>query len=154
MKKTVLLTLVLLAAVPAVSWAQSIPGVYVLCPKNKPENCVPAEQAFRAAFPHDQTGPYLLIRGDGGGYMAPNDRITMDFTWNHLGDDSILLMMNDSKKSKVKYQIQGGLLKNLSTRELYILSLRDEDWNKPNIPDSQAKGKKAKTKRSRSGAQK
>ena len=147
MKKlaTIILGVGLMAALSPLALAQQheLEGIYVQCPKNSLENCPGAAAEFKAAFPGDQIGPYLMIRKDGGGYLAPNEKVTTDFTWQLLGDNAILLKMDDAKRSHVKYQTDGDLLVNIDSKDIFVQSIPDSEWNKAPV---KAKKKKARSR--------
>lgn len=109
----------------------NVAGVYVNCPKNKEENCGAASEEFRAFFPHDQTAPYLMIRKDGRGYVAPNNKRTVDFTWRFIGGDAVLIDLEGSQSRTVEYRAVGRHLRNMVTGELFYMSLTDDEWNVP-----------------------
>lgn len=143
MKKLATIILGLMAVLPSAALTQEheLEGIYVKCPKNNLENCPAAAAEFKASFPGGQVGPYLMIRKDGGGYIAPNDKITTDFTWQFLGDNAILLKMDDARKSYVKYQTDGELLVNIDSKDIFVQSIPDSEWNKAPV-----KAEKKKTR--------
>ena len=136
MKKLIFaLMLAGLTAGPAL--AQDLPGVYVECPEKSEANCAAADAAFRDEFPTGQTGPYLLIRGDGGGYLAPDDRSTIDFQWEATGDNSYTLRMRDQKKSRSTMVLNGQVLREAKTGRIYYRSISDAEWNPKPMPFKQ-----------------
>ena len=125
----------------------NVAGVYVNCPKNREETCGEANAEFRAAFPQDQTAPYIMIRKDGRGYVAPDHKRTFDFVWQFLGDNALLIIMEDSKHRKIEYRTEGRYLRNVSTGELFYLSLTDAEWNVEPEPYSKIKARREKAKK-------
>ena len=124
----------------------NVAGVYVNCPKNKEENCGQASEEFKIAFPVDQTAPYVLIRKDGRGFLAPDEKRTIAFTWQFLGDNALLIIMEDARHQKVEYRAEGRYLRNMTTGDLFYMSLTDAEWNVTPEPYSKIKARKEKKK--------
>jgi len=147
MKKiTLVLAFVLLS--PLAAQAQDLAGVYAHCPRKDPGNCPEQVAAFREEFPIGQPGPFILLRKDGGGYMAPDDKRTISFTWEAEGGE-LQLFLQDQKKSKTRYAVQGPVLTELKSGEIYHLSLSDQELN----PEPEA-FKKTWQRQKQSGKQK
>lgn len=136
MKQLLPLLILILLSAPAWAGPAEIAGVYVRCPKDQAA-CPQAAEEFRRLFPNNQNAPFMMIRKDGRGYLAPDDRLTIDFTWQLQGDDLILLKMNDQKKTKAEYRLVGQQLVNAKSRESYLLSVPDAEWNPEPVPFKQ-----------------
>ena len=127
-----LLSLALLIALcSATAWAADLPGIYAFCERKNPENCPEAVADFRRAFPNDQTGAFLFIRADGSGYLAPDGDRTFDFNWQMADPETLLLNMIDSDQKDLKIQVNGQLLRNAASGDLYHLAITDQEWNNP-----------------------
>lgn len=141
MKKLLFCFVLILLAAPAWAGPEEIAGVYVKCPSKNTAACPQLAEEFGRLFPNNQKSPFLMIRKDGRGYLAPDDQLTVDFTWHFQGDNLIALKMRDQKKSKAEYQVVGKQLVNAKTGETYLLSLTDAEWN----PEPQPFKKKSKS---------
>ncbi len=122
---------VFIALCSATAWADDIPGIYTLCERKNPENCPQAVADFRRAFPNDQTGAFLFIRVGGTGYLAPDGDRTFDFQWLMTDPATLVLDMADQDQKSLKFQVDGPLLRNAATGELYHLAITDAEWNNP-----------------------
>lgn len=127
----------ILLATPAWSGPAEIAGVYVKCPAKDAAACPQLSDEFRRLFPNSQNSPFMMIRKDGRGYVAPDDLLTIDFTWQLQGDDLILLKMDDQKKTRAEYRIIGKQLVNAKTNETYLMSVADSEWNTEPVPFKQ-----------------
>ncbi len=146
--KKIVLAMIFVLLTPLAAQAQNLAGVYALCPKKDQANCPVLAAAFYEECPIGQPGPFLLIRSDGGGYLAPDDRRTDSFDWE-LRDGALQLAVKDSKKSKLRFQVQGPLLIEEKSGDIYHLSLSDRELN----PEPEA-FKKTWQRQKRSGGQK
>lgn len=131
----------ILFAVPVWADQAEIAGVYVKCPPKDETGCTQVSDDFRRRFPNNHNAPFMLIRKDGRGYLAPDERLSTDFTWQFQNPDLIILKMNDKSKSKVEYQIIGPRLVSDKHKETYLLSISDAEWN----PEPQLFKNKAKS---------
>lgn len=147
MKKLLPLFALILLSTPAWTGPAEIAGVYVKCPAKDAAACPQLSEDFSRLFPNSQNSPFMMIRKDGRGYLAPDERLTIDFTWQLQGDDLIVLKLNDQKKSKAEYRVIGKQLVNAKTNETYLMSVADSDWNIEPVPFKQKS-------KSRSGANK
>lgn len=147
MKTLLPLFALFLLSAPAWAGPAEIAGVYVKCPAKDPAACPQLAAEFRRLFPNGQNSPFMMIRKDGRGYVAPDDRLTVDFTWQFQGDDLILLKLDDQKKTRAEYRIVGQQLVNPKTNETYLMSVTDSEWNTEPVPFKQKS-------KSRSGATK
>lgn len=141
MKKFLFCFVLILLAVPAWAGPAEIAGIYVKCPSKDAAACSQVADEFGRLFPNNQKSPFLMIRTDGRGYLAPDDQLTIDFTWQFQGNDLIALKIQDQKKSKAEYRIVGKQLVNAKNGETYLLSLTDAEWN----PEPQPFKKKSKS---------
>lgn len=119
-------------------------GIYAQCPRNNPELCAEAAARFGKLFPHDQAGPYLMLRKDGGGYLAPNDNVTKDFKWVRSGEAEISLDFDDRKRTRRRFSWDGLYLKEIRGRALYIQSLSDSQWRQSSAEEKEKKKKREK----------
>lgn len=113
--------------------AADIPGIYTLCERKNPDNCPEAVADFRRAFPNDQTGAFLFIRADNSGYLAPDGDRTFDFDWQMDDPETLVLNMLNSDQKDLKFQVNGPLLRNAATGDLYHLAITDAEWNNPPV---------------------
>jgi len=143
MKKLLPLLALILFSTPAWAGPAEIAGVYVKCPARDAAACSQVADEFRRLFPNSQNSPFLMIRKDGRGYLAPDDRLTIDFTWQLQGDDLIVLKMDDQKKTKAEYRVVGQQLINPKTNETFLMSVADADWNTEPVPFRQKSKKRS-----------
>lgn len=113
------------------AWADQadLAGVYVKCPPKNEAGCPEISEKFRRLFPNSHSAPFMIIRKDGKGYLAPDERRTINFTWELQVPDLIVLKMSEQGKKKVEYRISGPRLVNEKNRETYLMSLSDAEWN-------------------------
>lgn len=130
--------LLLLIAVPAWAGPEEIAGVYVKCPAKDPAACPQVADTFRRLFPNGQNAPFMLIRKDGRGYLAPDENRSTDFAWQFQPEgQNILLRLSDQKKTKAEFRREGPQLVNVKTGETYLLTIGDADWNPTPVPFKQ-----------------
>lgn len=124
-------------------------GIYVNCPRNQEETCAEASDYFRSQFPDDQTGPYIMIRKDGQGYVAPDNERSLSFTWEKSGPDTLIITMEAAnlRHKKSEYQVNGRYLHNLDSGDLFYLSLTDAEWNIEPEPFNKLRARKEKEMR-------
>ncbi|MDR0882012.1 MAG: hypothetical protein LBP55_05665 [Candidatus Adiutrix sp.] len=138
--KNIIATLLFLSlSWPALAPAAELAGIYVQCPPKDEEVCPQTAQEFRRLFPHGQTSPYLMLRKDGQGYLAPDDQATVKFTWEALTGDTLLFTISGQKKTREEYQVSGGRLVNAKTGASYLLTLTDAEWNEEPVPYKEKK---------------
>lgn len=139
MKKMVLsaMALALMSLTGGAAQAQELAGVYVECPDKDEAACAAADAVFREEFPTGQPGPYILIRKDGGGYLAPDDRSTVDLKWELAGDNTYTFRIKDQAKTKYTMALNDQHLRNVKTGAVYYRSLSDSDWNQEPVPFKQ-----------------
>ncbi|MDR2947195.1 MAG: hypothetical protein LBV79_10685 [Candidatus Adiutrix sp.] len=125
----------------------NVAGIYVNCPDNDEAACGQAAEDFKLMFPKDQTAPYVMLRKDGRGYLAPDSKRTISFSWQFLGDNAILFLMEDARRRKVEYRTEGRYLRNMVTGDLFYMSLTDDEWNVEPEPFSQLQARKEKERK-------
>lgn len=119
-------------------------GIYVQCPRKNEDKCHQAREDFRMVFPNGQPHPYLMIREGGVGYLAPDDKLTIDFVIEEKQADVMILKMSDRNKKKLELRRRGDIWRDKSSGELYIKAIEDADWNVPPEPFKNKQKKAAK----------
>ncbi|MDL2260500.1 hypothetical protein LJB99_06485, partial [Deltaproteobacteria bacterium OttesenSCG-928-K17] len=112
---------------------KALAGIYVECPRKNPERCPAARDEFREIFPNGQPHPYFMIRKDGRGYLAANERFTTNFTVQSHNPDHIVIRLDDQKKTIMNLKRNGEIWRNPKGGEIYVLTVTDAEWN----PDPQ-----------------
>lgn len=116
------------AAEPLVD-ARAAAGIYVECPRKNPERCPQAQDEFRDIFPNGQPHPYFMIRSDGGGYLATDEKFTTNLTLSSHSPDNMVLKLDDQKKTSIELRRNGEIWRNPKNGQIYILTITDEEWN-------------------------
>ncbi|MDR1044632.1 MAG: hypothetical protein LBP33_05870 [Candidatus Adiutrix sp.] len=132
MKKSLMICAALLFFMPTPSQAQPVAepgGLYALCTQKNLAECPDLVAAFHEQFPIGQPGPYLMLKNSGGGYLAPDDRYTVDVAWELQSADGLLLSIKDSRKSKVELRKIGSQLVNTKNGDVYQLVKTEKELN-------------------------
>lgn len=139
MRALLLAVVLVLAASVNTSQADEdgLAGVYVQCPRKNEARCDEARDDFRMVFPNGQPYPYFMIKKGGDGYMAPDDRVTVNFTIVEQNPEVLLFRMNDKAKSKMELRKINAVWRDRQSGHIYVKAIEDEEWNIPPQPYKQ-----------------
>lgn len=135
--RVLLLAIVLVLTAPMKAQADDddgLAGIYVQCPRKNEARCDQARDDFRLVFPNGQPHPYFMIRKDGGGYLAPDDRMTVDFTIEEKTPELLIFRMDDKARSKMELRRRNAVWRDHKSGQIYFKVIEDEEWNVPPEP--------------------
>jgi len=138
--RVLLLALVVVLAAPAgkvLADDDGLAGIYVQCPRKNEARCNEARDDFRMVFPNGQPYPYFMIRKGGGGYLAPDDRVTTDFAIVEQSPEVLVFRMDDKAKSKMELRKRNTVWRDQQNGHIYVKAIEDEEWNIPPQPYKQ-----------------